>query len=131
MSSDNLAMLRVGVCEDVLDEIVAVLIAGNVDQRDPGPIGSALTDAIQVSAEKLRPADLEALLNDLGGELVHAVLGGVAEDVVYGPATIARGAMLTDVLDAPVAKLAVGNNVDVGEDLFDTRALQVKRVLDK
>lgn len=33
--------------------------------------------------------------------------------------------MLTDVLNAPVAELTVGHDIDVGQDLLDTRTLQI------
>ena len=32
--------------------------------------------------------------------------------------------MLADVLDAPVAKLPVSNNINVGENFLDARSLQ-------
>lgn len=32
--------------------------------------------------------------------------------------------MFTDVLDAPVAELTMGHDVDVGKDLLDTRTLK-------
>jgi hypothetical protein len=40
------------------------------------------------------------------------------------PATIGWGTMLTDMLDTPVAKLAVSDNINTGKNLLDTRALR-------
>lgn len=123
VSGNQLAVLRGSVCEDILDEIVAVLVTGNINERDPGPIEAAFADAVQVAAQKIWSANFQALLNHLRSKLVHAVLGGVADDVVNGTATVCRRTMLTHVLDTPVAKLAVGNDVNVGEYLLNTRTL--------
>jgi hypothetical protein len=124
MGGDNLAVLGGSMGENVLDEVVAVLIAGDVDQGNPRTVDPALADAVQVAAQKLGAANLQTLLNNLGGELVHAVLSSIADDMVDGPATVRRSAVLADVLDAPVAKLAVGDNVDIGQDFLDARTLQ-------
>jgi len=125
MGSNDFAMLRVGVRQDVLDQVIAILIASNVDEGDPGAIMPALADTVKISSEKFGSTNLEALLDDLGSKLIHAVLGSVADDVINGPAPVGRGSMLANVLNAPVAKLAVGDDVDVGEDLLDTRTLRV------
>jgi hypothetical protein len=45
--------------------------------------------------------------------------------VVNGTGAVSWGAVLADVLDAPVAELAVGYDVDAGEDLFDAGSLEV------
>lgn len=127
VGSHNLTMLRVRMGEDILDQVVPILITGDVDEGDAGTTNAALADTVKVASEKLGTPNLEALLNYLGSKLVHAILGGVADDVVDSPAAVSRGAMLADVLDAPIAKLAVGDDVDVREDLLDTGALPNKR----
>lgn len=38
-------------------------------------------------------------------------------------ALVVGSAMLTDVLDAPVAELAMGKQIDLRQDLFDSRPL--------
>ena len=123
--SNNLAMLWVGVSENVLDEIVAVLVAGDVDQWNAGAIETTLTDTIQVATEEVDAANLEALLNDLRSKLVHAVLRGIANDMVDGPAAISWGTMLADVLDAPIAELAMSNDINACQNLLDARALRL------
>ncbi len=55
--------------------------------------------------------------------MIHAVLGSVTQDMVDRPATVCRGAVFADVLDAPVAELAMGDNVDAGQDFVDAGAL--------
>jgi len=123
VSSHNLAMLRAGVGKDPLNEVVAVLVAGNVNQGDARAVHATLTHTIEVATQKLRTPNLETLLDNLGSKLVHAVLSGVADDVVDSTAAISRGTVLANVLNAPVAKLAVGHDVDVGEDLLNAGAL--------
>ena len=123
MRSHHLAVNLIGVRQNVLDEVVAVLVAGNVDQGDAGTVNATLADAVEVAAKELRTPNLEALLDNLGGKLIHAVLGGKTYDVVNGAAAVSRGTVLANVLNAPVAKLAVGDNVNVGEDLLNAGAL--------
>jgi len=123
MGSNDLAVLGSGVGQDVLDEVVAVLIAGNVDQRDPGTVHAALADAVQVAAEELGTTDFQALLDDFGSKLVHAVFGSIANDMVDSPAAIRRSTVFADMLDTPVAELTMGNNVDVCQNFFNARAL--------
>lgn len=45
--------------------------------------------------------------------------------MVDGSAAIGRSTVLADVLDTPITKLTVGNDIDTGEDFVDARALQV------
>ena len=47
--SNNLTMLRVGVRENVLDEIVAVLVAGNINEWNSRTIKTTFADSIQVA----------------------------------------------------------------------------------
>jgi hypothetical protein len=121
--SDNLTVLGIGMSEDVLNQVVTVLVTGDVDERNARTIHTPFANAVKVSAKKLRATNLQALLDDLGRKLIHAILGSEMDDMVDGPAAVARGPMLADVLDAPVSELAVSYNVDVGEDFFNARAL--------
>ena len=120
---DNVAVLRSRVGENVLNEIIAVLVTGDVDERNARSVDSALADTVKVATKKLRATNLQALLNNLGGKLVHAILGSIADDMIDSAAPVRRGAMLADMLDAPVAKLAMSHNVDVGQDFFDAGTL--------
>ena len=139
---DKLTVVTAAVGEDILDKVVAKLVSSNclqvnerstqgrlglgltINQWHAGTIGAALTDPLQVAVQELATANLEALLDDLGSILINAVVGGEAKNVVDGSGTISRGAVLANVLDAPIAKLAMGNDVDAREDLVDTGALQ-------
>lgn len=50
VSGDDLTVLRIGMCEDVLDKVVAVLITRDVDEGNTGSVHTSLTDPIQVTA---------------------------------------------------------------------------------
>lgn len=137
----NLATLRVGVGEYILNKIIAKLVARDcsccqqrsstndcrcqltVNQRHTRAVRTSLANTVEVAIEKIGATNLQALLNDLGGKLIHAVLGGKTQDVVDGAATVRRAAVLTDVLDAPVAELTMGHHIDAGKNLVDARAL--------
>lgn len=123
VTRDHLTVLRVGVRENVLDQVVAVLITGNVDQGDARTIVATLTNSVEVATKEINTTNLQALLDNLGGKLVHAVLGRVANDVVNCTAAISWSAMLADVLNAPVAELSVGNNVDARKNFLDAGSL--------
>lgn len=123
VSGNDLAMLRIRVSENVLDEVIAVLVAGNVDEGNSGAVHTPLTNSIKVAAEKLGATDLEALLDNLGSKLIHRILSSVSNDMVNGTAPVRRSSVLADVLDAPVAELTVGDDIDVGKDLFNAVAL--------
>lgn len=123
MSSDHVAMLGAGVGQDILNQVVAILVTGNVDERNARPVGTAFADAIQVSTKELRPANLQTLLDDFGSELIRAIFGSVSNDVVDSTAAVSGSSMLANVLNAPVAKLPVGNNVNVCKDFLDAGAL--------
>lgn len=125
MGGDNLAVLGSRMGQDVLNEVVAVLVAGNVDQRDPGTVDAAFADAVQVAGKEIGAANLQTLLNNLGGKLVHAVLGSITDHMVDRPAAVCRGTVFANVLNAPVAKLSVGHNINVGQDLLNAGTLQV------
>jgi len=121
---NNLTMLRVGVSENVLDQVISVLVACNINQWNAWPIKTTFANTIEIAAQEINATNLEALLNDLGGKLVHAVLRGIANDMVNGTAAISWGTMLADVLDAPVAELAMSDNVNACKDLLDAGALR-------
>lgn len=123
VSGDNLTVLRVGMSEDVLNEVVAILITCNIDKGNTGSIHASLTDAIQVSAQEFGPANFQAFLNNLGSELIHRVLRGISNDMIDGTAPVSRSAVLTDVLDAPITELTMGHNVNVEQDLLDAGTL--------
>lgn len=123
VSGDHLAVLRSCVVQDPLDEVVAVLVAGNIDEWDTSTILATFADSIEVATQEISASNLEALFNHLGRELIRTVLGCVANDMVDGSAAVRRATMLADVLDAPVSKLAMGDDVYVGKNFLDAWAL--------
>ena len=94
-----------------------------VNQGNTRPIRPPFTNTLEIALEKIGAANLETLLDDLGGELVHAVLGCVTENMVDGSAAISWQAVLTDMLDAPIPELAMCYDVDAAQDLIDARTL--------
>jgi hypothetical protein len=105
--------------ENILNEIVAILITGDIDQWYAWTIWTTLANTVEVSAQKFDSTDLEALLDNLGSKLIHAILGSVANNMVDGAATIGWSAVLANVLDAPIAKLTMSNDVDAGKNLLN------------
>lgn len=55
--------------------------------------------------------------------MVHAILSGVAKDVVNSAATVLGSSMLADMLDAPIAELSVCNDVYTSKHFVDARTL--------
>ena len=102
--------------------------AHTIDQWDARPIGTTFTDTLEVSLQKFRSSNFEAFFDNLGSELIHAVLGCIAEDMVDSAASISGSAMLADVLDTPVPKLPMGNDVDAVENFVDAWTLFVGRI---
>jgi hypothetical protein len=126
VGSNSLSMLRGGVVENPLNQVVAILIAGNVNKWDPGSISSAFADTIQVPAQEITTPDLETLLHHFGSELIGAVLSSISNNMINGPAAVRGPTMLTDVLDAPIAELPMSDNVNIGENFLDAGALNAE-----
>ena len=123
VDSDLLALVSMGIHQDPLDQVVPVLISSNVDERDAGTIWTSSGDDTQILIQELVAANLQAFLNNLGRELINAVVVRVVEDVVDNAALVWRRTVLAEVLDTPVAELTMRNEINVGDDLFDGRAL--------
>lgn len=94
-----------------------------VNQWDARTVGTSFAYTLEVTLHKLRTANFETLLDDLGCKLVHAILGGIAKNVVDRTASILRRSVFADMLNAPVSELAMSNNINACEDFIDTRPL--------
>lgn len=81
-------------------------------------------DNTKVTVHELSTTDLEALLHNLGSKLVDAVAVSVGEDVVDDTALIRWRTMLAQVLNTPISELAMSNQIDVCNDLLNSRALK-------
>lgn len=123
VSRHNLTVLRIGVCQDPLDKIVSELVAGDVDEWHTWAIRTSLADAVQVLVQEVVATNLETLLDDLRGVLIHAVLSSIAENVVDSTSLVDWSSMFADVLDAPIAKLAMRDAIDVSQNFVDASAL--------
>jgi len=119
----DLPVLRVGVLKDVLNKVVTILITGNVDQWNAWTVKTTLANTIKVTTKKVNTTNFEAFLNDLGGKLIHAILGGISNDMINCTAAISRSAMLADMLNAPIAKLAMSNDINALEDFLNAWTL--------
>ena len=124
----KISVMGAAIRQDVLDQVVAKLITSNINQRHTGTVGAALAYALEVAVEELAATNLEALLNHLGSILIHAVFGSKAEDVVDGSVAVRSGPVLADVLDAPIAELAVRDDINACKDFIDAGPLTVQSV---
>lgn len=123
MGCHNLTMLRIRVLQDILNQIVAILIACNIDQWNAWTFVASFTDPVQVSFQKIGTTNFETLFDNLRSELIHAVFSSITNDMVNGTATVGGSPVLTDVLNAPITKLTMGHDIDACEDFFDTGTL--------
>ena len=105
------------------DQLRRILAKLTVNQRHAWTILASFADPLKVAIKELITTDLETLLNHLGSILVHAVLSTEAKDMIDSSATISGRTMLANMLDAPVAELTVGDDIDTGEHLVDAGTL--------
>lgn len=73
---------------------------------------TTLADSIEVATKEVNTTNLKALLNNLRGKLIHAVLRSISDNMVNCAAAISWSTVLADVLNAPVSELAMSNNVN-------------------
>lgn len=118
-----LSMLGRGIVQYPLHKIVAILVTRDINQRNSGPIQSAFTYAVEIAAQELAATNLQTLFHHFGRKLIGAVFGRISDDVVNGPATVRRCPVLANVLNAPIAKLAMSHDINVGKNFLDTGAL--------
>jgi hypothetical protein len=95
-----------------------------VNKRHAWTILAAFADTLKIPIEEIVTTNLQALLNDLRGVLIHAILCGKTKDVIDSTASISWRSVFADVLDAPVAELSMGNHIDTSKNLVDARTLQ-------
>jgi hypothetical protein len=78
----------------------------------------------KVTLQEFGTADLETLLHNFGCILIDAIAVGIGKNVVDHTAFVRWGTMLAQMLDTPVAKLAMRDKVDACDDFFDSRTLE-------
>jgi hypothetical protein len=96
-----------------------------VDNGETRTLWVRLANATKVSLKKSWFTNLEALLDCLGGVLIHGVFGSTKYDEIDGALTILRSAVFTDVLDTPVSKLTMNDDVNAVENLVNAWALEI------
>lgn len=80
-------------------------------------------DNREITLHEFGTTNLQTFLNYLGGKLVDAVIVGVGKNVVDDTALIRWRTVLTQMLDAPIAKLAMSDKVNACNDFLDGGAL--------
>lgn len=118
-----LALVMVSVHQNPLDQVVAVLITRDVDEWDAKSVWVGIGDDSKIAIQKVDTTNLQTLFNNLGGKLINAVAVCVGKDVVDDSTLVRRRSMLADMLDAPIAELAMSDEVDIGDHLFDSGSL--------
>ena len=129
VGGDDLATLSIGMAQDVLNQVVSELVASDVNERHTRAVSASLAYTIKVTVKELSATNLEALLDNLAGKLIHAVLGSEAEDVINGMVAVRDSAVLANVLDAPVAELTMSDNINAGKDLVDAGTLVILKAV--
>ena len=88
VDSNLLSLVMMSVHQDPLNEVVAILVARYVDQRDAGTIRMSGCDDSQIALEKLDTTNLQAFLDNFGGKLIDAVAVGIVKDVINDAALV-------------------------------------------
>lgn len=86
-------------------------------------VGAAFANSVQITFQEIGTSDFEAFLDNLGRELICAVFGCVAKNMLGSSTFVGRGSMLANVLYAPIPELAMGDNINTCKNLVDARAL--------
>ncbi len=76
-------------------------------------------DDSKVAFHEFGTTDLQTFLDNFGSKLVDAVVVGICKNVVDHTAFVRWGTMLTQMLDTPVAKLTVSDEVNAPNDFLD------------
>lgn len=82
----------------------------------------------QVLAKELVAFDLKALLDYLRRVLIDTVVHRTMKDMIDSTTHIIWCAMLADVLNTPIAELAMSNEINVAQHLFNALTLNDKLV---
>lgn len=61
------------IVQNPLDQVIAVLVAGNINQGNSSSVTTPFTNTVQVAAEEVRASNFEALFHNLGRELVRRI----------------------------------------------------------
>lgn len=64
MAGDDITVLLIGVDKNVLNEVVAELVARDVDKRHARTFRTSFTHAVEIAIHEGRSSDLQTLFND-------------------------------------------------------------------
>lgn len=90
VDSDLLTLMVVGVHQDPLNQVITVLVAGDVDEWDSRTIWMCRRNDAEVALQELDATDLQALLDHFRSELVDAVAVCVAKNMVNDSPLVGR-----------------------------------------
>lgn len=94
-----------------------------INQGHSRPVSTARADSREVAIQELCASYLQAFLHNFGGKLIHAVIDGVMDDMLDCATLVMGSAVLTNMLDAPVAELTVSEYINLCYDFFNGRSL--------
>jgi hypothetical protein len=141
MTGHELTLMSCSVHQDPLDQIVAVLISRyymsllarpteenkrfplTVNQWHPRSFGTTSAYTGEIAVQELGAPDLQTFLDDFGCKLIHAVIHSMVEYMLNRTTLVVGSAMLTYVLDAPVAELAMSKQINLCQNFFNGRSL--------
>ena len=95
-----------------------------IDQGHARAVRTAGANPREIAIKKLSAANFKAFFDDLGSKLVHAIVASPQEDMLDGTILVMRSSVLTDVLDAPITELAMGEEIDFCKNFLNGRALR-------
>lgn len=95
-----------------------------IDQRHARAVRTASANTGKITVKELSTTNFKTFFNNLRSELVHAIISGPHEDMLDGTVLVMWSSVLTDVLDAPIAKLAVGEEINFCKNFLNSRALR-------
>ena len=84
-----------------------------INQRYARAILAPFAYTLKVALQEIGATNLETLLDYFRSKLVHAILRGITKYMIDGAATVLRCTVLADVLNTPIAELAMGYDIDI------------------
>jgi len=74
MNCNLLSLVMMSVHQNPLDQVVPILVASNIDERNTWAVGVCCGDDSEVALKELDTSDLQALLDNFGCKLIDAVI---------------------------------------------------------
>lgn len=94
-----------------------------VNQWHSRSISAASADSRKIAFQELRASDFQTFFDYLGRKLVHTVVHSKMKNMLDSAAFVVRSAMLTNMLNAPVAELTMCKDVHLPQNFFNGESL--------